>query len=215
MSVIDPFLFSGPAQIKEYQNSRKRNWMKMKETSEIDFNHYFKKIKEKWNLDITDELDDHHTEPKGSDNPEDQDPDSTLQSAGTLAIDDDMITETINKGISDELEISSTTKTISRKTESINKNELEAAGVYIPEEADAKMIGTLTEEEERYIELISLLEWNMHMMGRRKMHKSSTKSKKRRKSEQKKSEMEDLKFQAMLEAKNLAKMKADSKRKKA
>jgi len=51
MTIINPFLLSGPAQIEAYQKKRISDWEQQKGESEEDFDYYFNSIVEQWNLD--------------------------------------------------------------------------------------------------------------------------------------------------------------------
>lgn len=53
--IINPFLLAGKDQIEEYQKQRVRDWEKAKGDEEIDFDHYFEKIIDQWNIDEFDE----------------------------------------------------------------------------------------------------------------------------------------------------------------
>ena len=51
MTIINPFLLSGPAQIEAYQKQRISDWEQQKGESEEDFDYYFNSIVEQWSLD--------------------------------------------------------------------------------------------------------------------------------------------------------------------
>ena len=53
--IINPFLLAGKDQIEEYQKQRVSDWEKAKGDEEIDFDHYFEKIIDQWNIDEFDE----------------------------------------------------------------------------------------------------------------------------------------------------------------
>ena len=55
MTYIDPILFSGGAQIKAYTDGRVKDWEDMKNDEYTDFDHYFEKIMEKWDINFDDE----------------------------------------------------------------------------------------------------------------------------------------------------------------
>ena len=61
MTIFDPLLFAGKAQLEKYQKDRMESWKKMKGTSKPNFDVYFEEIKKKWRLELPDE-----TKPKES-----------------------------------------------------------------------------------------------------------------------------------------------------
>ena len=95
-----------------------------------------------------------------------------------------------------------------------DNNSPEEAGVYFPNDANIKIETGLTKEERRYIEAIALMEWNFMIMNRRANQKTQKKIIKKEKKEKKELEIQEMTYQAKLEAQYRSEEKARRNKKK-